>query len=80
MDKISKLLKKLSSEERARLEEVLVLLISGDPSSLDIKKLRGTEDIYRARIGELRVIFQKQRKEILILEVSRRNESTYKDF
>lgn len=80
MDKLTKLLKKLSAKERERLEEVLALLISGETSSLDIKKLKGTDDVYRARIGNVRVIFQKQGAEILILEVSRRDESTYKDF
>ncbi len=80
MDKITKLLKKLSSKERERLEEVLALLISGDTSSLDIKKLKGVNDVYRARTGDLRIIFEKQGKEILVLEVSRRDEGTYKNF
>lgn len=80
MDKLSKLLKKLSIKEREHLEETLALLTSGDTSSLDIKKLRGVDDVYRARTGDLRVIFEKQGKEILVLEVSRRDESTYKNF
>lgn len=80
MDKISKLLKKISVKERECLERVLALLISGNISSLDIKKLKGADDVYRARTGDLRVIFQKQDRKILILEVSRRDESTYKDF
>ena len=80
MDKITKLLKKLSAKERERLGEVLTLLISGDASSLDIKKLKGVDDVYRVRTGEVRVIFEKHGKEILILEVSRRDEGTYKNF
>lgn len=79
MDKITKLLKKLSSKERERLQEMLTLLISGDTSSLDIKKLKGVDDIYRVRNGDTRIIFQKQGKEIRILEVSRRDEGTYKN-
>ncbi|HEX2792778.1 MAG TPA: type II toxin-antitoxin system RelE/ParE family toxin [Candidatus Paceibacterota bacterium] len=80
MDRITKLLKKLTPKERERFEETLALLLSADASSLDIKKLKGVEDIYRVRVGNLRVIFQKQGKEILILEVSRRDESTYKNY
>ncbi len=80
MDNLSKLLKKLSASEREHLEEILTLLISGDTSSLNIKKLKGVDDVYRARVGDVRIIFQKQGKEILILEVSRRSESTYKNF
>ncbi len=80
MDKLIKLLKKLSSKERKRLEETLAVLISGDTSTLDIKKLKGVDDVYRARVGALRVIFQKQNKEIRILEISRRDEGTYKNY
>ena len=80
MDKISKLLKKLSSRERERLQEILVLLVSGNTSSLDVKKLKGVNDVYRVRTGDLRIIFEKHGKEILVLEVSRRNEDTYKNF
>lgn len=80
MDKLSKLLKKLSTKEREQLQEVLVLIISDDVSSLDIKKLKGTDDIYRARAGDMRIIFQKRNRDIFILEVSRRDESTYKSY
>ncbi len=77
---MGKLLKKLSTKEREQLQEVLVLIISDDASSLDIKKLKGTDDIYRARTGDIRIIFQKRSGEIFVLEVSRRDESTYKDY
>ncbi len=80
MDKITKLLRSLSSKERERLEEILKLLLSGDVSSLDIKKLKGVENVYRVRTGEFRMIFRKEGTEILILEVSRRDESTYKNY
>jgi mRNA interferase RelE/StbE len=80
MDKLEKLLKKLSAKERDHLEQVLALLLSGDTASLDIKKLKGVDDVYRVRVGTLRIIFQKQKKEIRILEVSRRDESTYNSY
>jgi mRNA-degrading endonuclease RelE of RelBE toxin-antitoxin system len=80
MDKIGKLLKKLLPKERERLEEVLTMLISGKVSSLNIKKLKGANEIYRVRVGSLRIIFQKQHKDIRILEVSRRDENTYEKY
>ena len=79
MDNIQKLLKKLSTDERARLEAVLVVLLSGTTSSLDIKKLVGVDDIYRVRAGNVRIIFSKKGG-IRILEISRRDESTYKNY
>ncbi len=80
MDKLGKLLKRLSPKEREHLEEILVVLLSGKVSSLDIKKLKGVEDVYRVRGGTLRVIFQKNDDTLQILEVSRRNENTYKKY
>lgn len=77
MDKIAKLLRKLSDKERAHVGHVLVLLLSGKTTSLDIKKLQGAEDIYRVRVGTLRIIFRKQKPDIRILEISRRDEGTY---
>lgn len=77
MDSITKLLRKLSAKEREHLEKVLVALLSGKISSLDIKKLTGVDNVYRVRVGSLRVIFQKQGDDIQILEISRRNENTY---
>lgn len=80
MDKLSKLLKKLSSKERERLEETLVVLLSGKASSLDIKKLKGVADVYRVRVGTLRIILQKDDDAFQVLEVSRRDENTYKKY
>ena len=56
------------------------MLVSGDVSTLDIKKLKGVDDIYRVRIGNLRIIFKKEPKDIRILDIGRRDENTYRDF
>lgn len=80
MDKIAKLLKKLSAKEQERLGEVLGALLSGETSSLDIKKLKGIDHVFRVRVGSLRVIFHKHADDIRILEVSRRNEKTYEEY
>lgn len=80
MDKLSKLLKKLSAKEREQLEQTLARLLSGETKTLDIKKLKGVEDIYRARAGSLRIIFSKNESGIRLLEVARRNEGTYRNY
>lgn len=77
MDKITKVLRKLSEKECAHVEQILTLLLAGKTASLDIKKLQGAEDVYRVRVGTLRIIFRKQKPDILILEISRRDEGTY---
>ena len=73
MDKIEKLLRKLSQKERLQLEATLSILVSGDISSLDIKKLKGVDDIYRVRVGSLRIIFKKEPRDIRVLDIGRRD-------
>ncbi|MBI2465902.1 MAG: hypothetical protein HYV66_01570 [Candidatus Sungbacteria bacterium] len=78
MDKISKVLQKLSAEEREKIKSVLLAVKSGQTSGLDIKKLKGRSDIFRVRKGKIRILYRKSDKgEIYILIIERRNENTY---
>lgn len=79
MDKIDKQIDKLTAAEKKQVKDVFSKLKSGKLDYLDIKKLKGVDDIYRARKGSIRVIFQRKNKSIYILAVARRNEDTYKD-
>ncbi len=50
-----------------------------DPRPTDSRKLRGTEDIYRVRIGEYRILYQVRDDILLVLVVSvRKREDVYK--
>lgn len=80
MDRILKLLRSLDKRERELLESTLASLYQGNTEGLDIKKLRGSLFIYRARIGSFRVIFSKEGGDIRVLEVGRRNENTYRNY
>lgn len=80
MDKISKVLKRLSSKERGQIKELLLKIESGDLAGLDLRKLKDREDIFRVRKGDLRIIFQRENGAISILAVERRSEDTYKKF
>ena len=79
MDKIGKALKKLSAKERANIKEILLLISAGKFETLHTKKLRGRQDIFRARKGRLRVIYRVGRGgDISVLAVERRSENTYR--
>lgn len=79
MDKISKVLKKLTEKERKAIKSVLNKIKADNLENLDIKKLKKRGDIYRVRSGDIRIIFRRlDNKKISVLTVSRRNESTYK--
>lgn len=80
-DKIKKALAKLSPKERIVLESILGKIISNNLSGLDVKQLKGNKNIYRVRVGTIRVIFTKESTEdIKLLEISRRSEKTYKKY
>jgi mRNA-degrading endonuclease RelE of RelBE toxin-antitoxin system len=78
MDKITKALRKLTLKERERIKQILRQLNSRDISGLDVKKLKGRDDIFRLRKGDIRIIYRLTEKEIFILAIERRNEKTYK--
>jgi mRNA-degrading endonuclease RelE of RelBE toxin-antitoxin system len=78
MDPIKKALAKLSLKERVVIKSVLGRLISGETNGMDIKKLKDRDDIFRVRKGDMRIIYQKQNGQIILLAIKRRNEATYK--
>jgi len=80
MDELEKALKKFTAIERRQVKDILDKLKSGDLRSLDIKKLKNTKDIYRARKGDLRIIYKLGAgKKISILAIERRSKRTYKN-
>lgn len=78
MDKLEKTLQKLTSKERERIKEIFKQLEKGVFANLDIKKLKGREDIFRLHKGKLRIIYRKDKNNnIFILSIERRNNTTY---
>lgn len=79
MDRISKQLEKLSEKERKKLTIILNSLKQGKILGLDIKKLKGQQDLFRVRKGNIRIIFRVlEDRQIFILAIERRSEKTYK--
>ena len=80
MDELEKALKKFTAIERRQVKDILDKLKSGDLRSLDIKKLKNTKDIYRARKGDLRIIYKLGAgKKISILGIERRSKHMYRN-
>ena len=79
MDKIQKALQKFTQKERTLIQALLEKLDSGNTKGLDIKKLKGRNDIFRVRKGDMRIIYRLNgREKILVLAIERRREDTYK--
>jgi len=80
MDQISKELAKLSLKERAMVKKMLVILRQENTTGLDIKKLKGHSDVFRLRVGSVRMIYRRTSTGIKLLTLGRRNDHTYKEF
>jgi mRNA-degrading endonuclease RelE of RelBE toxin-antitoxin system len=77
MDKIEKALNKLGSDERKKLKKILIQIDRKDFQNLDLKKLKGRNDVFRVRKGNIRIIFYKTDNPIKILSIERRSSKTY---
>lgn len=78
VDKIQKAIDKLTAKEKEAVKEILEKIKNRQLKNLDVKKLRGKDDIFRVRKGSVRIIYQDKSKEgIFILAIERRNENTY---
>lgn len=78
MPNLKKLLSRFNKEERGIIEFLIEKIISLNWRNLDIKKLRGCQNVFRVRKGKIRIIFTRDKKEIFIITIERRREDTYK--
>lgn len=81
MDKMEKALRKFSDKERRKIKKILEQILNSNFIGLDIKKLKGRDDIYRIRKGNLRIIYRLDNdRKIYILAIERRSNTTYNQF
>jgi len=81
MDKISKVLDKLSAKEKEAIKKILLKIKGNLFFGLDLKKLKNKDDIFRVRKGKIRIIFKiESNKQINILAIERRSDKTYNKF
>lgn len=78
--KIEKFLRKLSRKKRNEIAERITKIILLEWRDLKIKKLQGHTDIYRDKIGNVRIIFTYNDDGVEIREIANRDENTYKKY
>lgn len=78
MDRIAKVLAKLSLKERAKVQDILNRLAGNNTADIDIKKLKGRGDLFRARKGSVRIIYRLENGKTFLLAIERRTDTTYK--
>lgn len=79
MDRISKFLNKLNQKEKNVVKDLLEKIRRRDVASLDVKKLKGIDNCFRVRKGEIRIIYiTNESGETSLLNIERKNDNTYK--
>jgi mRNA-degrading endonuclease RelE of RelBE toxin-antitoxin system len=79
MHKIDTFLARLSVEIREKVLSIVERIQERNLSGLDVRKLKGSPDIYRVLLGKLRVKFVMNESEIRILSIDNCGENTYRD-
>jgi|AntRauTorckE6833_2_1112554.scaffolds.fasta_scaffold27053_2 mRNA-degrading endonuclease RelE of RelBE toxin-antitoxin system len=77
MNKIEKLLLKISEKDRINLLRVLEIIVSGG-DNLRIIKIKNT-DFFRVKFKQFRIIYHEENGEVIIDSIKLRNENTYKN-
>jgi len=78
MDKIDKALNKLIFKEKEQMKNIIKALQLGRFDNLNIKKLKGFQDVFRVRKGRLRIVYQLLGRKIIFLKIDKRKKDTYK--
>jgi len=77
MNKLDKFLSKLNKKTRHEIEKTINEIIGGDFSKFDIKKLKGKHNLFRVRVGKVRIVFKYAKDGNIVQSISFRNDTTY---
>jgi len=77
MDKIKKLLQAISMKDREKLLDIIERLLKGEKIGLNIIKIKKT-DFFRLKTGRFRIIFHKEKNQIIIDSIRLKDDNTYK--
>lgn len=81
MDKIDKTLLRIPDRHRRKILTTSKQIRTGKLEGLNLKKLRGSKDLFRVRVGKYRVIIQvRSGNNPVIIDVSKRDDRTYKGY
>ena len=70
---VEKFLRKIPKRDAERIREKILAL--KDPFALKPKKLKGTEDVFRLRVGDYRILFfiDEERRIVTVSKVDKRS-------
>lgn len=74
MDKIQKILDKLTKKKRKTILEIWQKIINNDIANLKQKKLTGFSNYYRIRSGDLRLIYKVEDNKNILINIDYRKD------
>ena len=77
MDNVQKFIDKLNIREARKVYAAITAIRSGNLTNLDVKKLQGFSNVYRVRVGGVRILFAKLNGLNIVTEVGFRSDNTY---
>lgn len=77
MNKIEKFLRQQNNDRRESILELILKIELGNLQNLDVKKLKGRENVFRVRTGKIRILFIKKDIGYEIKELDNRDDNTY---
>ncbi|MBI3459298.1 hypothetical protein HY061_03500 [Candidatus Azambacteria bacterium] len=77
MNKTEKFLNKISLFDKEKILMIVDSIIANDLNFSDLKKIQGSDNIYRVRVEKFQIKFIKQQKFNEIIEIGKRNDNTY---
>lgn len=80
MNKTQKFIRKLPDKDQLEIAKTMRKLTSRDWYGLDVIRLKGQTNIFRCRIGRVRIIFSFTKNVFELISVDNRSESTYRNF
>lgn len=78
-DKKTKFFNKLSRKEYDKVIDVYERILLGEIEGINVKPLVGHKDVFRARVGRVRIIFIRRDDKHIVLHVVNRDDKTYKN-
>jgi mRNA-degrading endonuclease RelE of RelBE toxin-antitoxin system len=78
MHKIDKFLARLDVKLRQKVLNIAGRIKSGNFAGLDMRKLKGPSNIYRVRVGRMRIVFTMDASGVRVLTIDNRAEDTYR--
>lgn len=79
-DKIQKFLAKLTPKERQSILQIMTSIHANKLSGINVQPLKGHKGYFRTRTGRVRIIFRLNGNSYEIIQVSNRDDQTYRDF